>query len=355
VLHIEAGMKPWVVASAVAVAFVHLAQPAAARDNIWMVGSSTMHPFTKAAAQRAAKAAGGAAPVVEETGTALGFEYLCGGTGAEHPDATSATRRMRKREFDVCQGNRVSEVVEIPVGLDILVIGQSKTGPAMRLTLAQIYLALARQLPDEYSELGPNPHRKWSEVDRALPDAGISVRVLPPVSGTREALLDLFLHKGARSIPTVARFALKGGALPLALAGMRVDHPAVVVHDSDETIVRELVAHPDAVGVFAYRVLQGNGATVRGIAIDGVEPTAENAYTGRYAGTRRLYLYVRKAQLGTVRGLDRLGAEYLSSAALGPGGYLLKLGFLPLPVDDMVKAMAVVDAMPPVRREMLPE
>jgi phosphate transport system substrate-binding protein len=348
-------MKPWVFAFAVAVASAHLAQPAAARDNIWMVGSSTMHPFTKAVADRAAKAVGGAAPVIEETGTALGFGYLCAGSGAEHPDATSATRRMRKGEFDVCRRNGVGEVVEIPVGLDLLVIGQSKAGPAMRLTLAQIYLALARQLPDEYGEIGPNPHRKWSEVDRALPDVGINVRVLPPVSGTREALLDLFLHKGARSIPPIARLALRDGSLPMALARMRTDHPAVVVHDREETIVRELAAHPNAVGVFAYRVLQANSATLRGIPIDGVEPTTENAFTGRYAGTRKLYLYVRKAQLRSVRGLDRLGAEYLSSAALGPGGYLLKLGFLPLPVDDMVAAMSLVDAMPPLRRDTLPD
>jgi phosphate transport system substrate-binding protein len=141
----------------------------------------------------------------------------------------------------------------------------------------------------------------------------------------------------------------------MALARMRTDHPAVVVHDSEETIVRELVAHPDAVGVLTYRALQANSATIRGIPLDGVEPTAENAYTARYVGTRKLYIYVRKAQLSSVRGLDGLGPEYLSSAALGPGGYLLKQGFLPLPVDEMVKTMALLDAMPPVRREMLPD
>jgi phosphate transport system substrate-binding protein len=127
------------------------------------------------------------------------------------------------------------------------------------------------------------------------------------------------------------------------------------VHESEEVIARELVTHPNALGVFGYRFLEANKETLRGVAVDGANPTPENAYAGTYAGTRTLYLYVKRARLDAVRGLDRLGAEYLSRAALGPGGYLLKLGFLPLPVDDMVKAMALVDTMPSLRREMLPE
>ncbi len=336
-------------------AILHWAQPAAARDHIWIVSSSASEPFTKAVAERAAKAAGGPIPVVENTGTTLGLAHLCAGSGPEHPDAASIARRLKKDEFDVCRRNGVTDLVEIPVGLDMLVIAQSKAGLVMQLTFDQMFLALARLLPDESGALAPNPHQKWSHVDRALPDIAIDVRVLPGLSGSREALQDLFLQRGALSVPAVAKRWAKDGKLPSALRAMRDDHPYVSVHESEEVIARELVAHPNTLGVFGYRFLEANKAKLRGVAVEGALPTPENAYDDKYAGTRKLYLYVKKARLGAVRGLDRLGAEYVSSAALGPGGYLLNLGFVPLPVDDMVKAMALVGAMPPVHRDMLPD
>ena len=347
-------MKRWAVGAAVVVAWVQLAQPAAARDVMWIVSSSASEPFTQAVARRAAKAAGGRVPIVENTGTTLGLAHLCAGSGPGHPDAASVTRRLRKSEFDVCRSNGVTDLVEIPVGLDMLVVAQAKAGRVKALTSAQVFMALARLLPDESGGLAPNPHRKWSDVDRALPDTRIDVRVLPGQSDSRDALQDLFLHKGALSNSAVAR-RWAGGAVPGALRLMRDDHPFVTLHVSEEEIALELVAHPEALGVFAYRFLEANRAHLRAVPVDGAEPTPENAYAGKYPGTRKLYLYVKKSRLDTVRGLSRLGAEYLSSAALGPDGYLLAMGFVPLDVDDMMRTMALVESMSMLDRNALPE
>jgi phosphate transport system substrate-binding protein len=339
---------------AVAVACVPFAQPAAARDFMWIVSSSASEPFTLAVARRAAKAAGGRAPIVENTGTALGLAHLCAGSGPDHPDVASVVRRLRKSELDVCRRNGVTDLAEIPVGLDMLVVAQAKTGPVKALTSQQMFVALARLLPNESGGLAPNPHRRWSEVDRALPDTGIDVRVLPGQSGTREALQDLFLHKGALSNPAVAR-RWPGGAVPGALRLMRDDHPFVTLHVSEEEIARELVTHPKALGVFGYRFLEANRAHLRAMPVDGAEPTPANAYAGKYLGTRKLYLYVNKARLDAARGLSRLAAEFTSSAALGADGYLLAMGFVPLDMDDMVRSLVLVHAMPTLSREMLPE
>lgn len=338
---------------AAALAAAGLAAPAAARDHIWIVGSRTVKPFTTAVAQRAAKAAGGPAPVVEHTGTTLGFAYFCAGTGAAHPDAASVTRRMRKREFDTCQKNDVTEIVEIPIGLDILVVVQSKAGPPMRLTLAQMFLALAKDIPGGNGGLIANPHRKWSDVDRSLPDVRIDVRVLPPISGTRGALEKLFLLRGAERIPGLARLLAKDRSLRKRIRRLRDDYPLVVVHEDQKVITRQLIAHPNALGIFSYRFLQAGRATLRGVPIEDTEPTEENAYNGTYPGTRELFIYVNKAQFGAIRGLDRLGAEYMSRAALGPDGYLVKMGFVPLPAEDMIRTMALINAMPVLRRETL--
>ena len=347
-------MKRWGFGAAVAAAWVQLAQPAAARDVMWIVSSSASEPFTQAVARRAAKAAGGRVPIVENTGTTLGLALLCAGSGPGHPDAASVTRRLRKSELDVCRRNGVTDLVEIPVGLDMLVVAQAKSGRVKALTSAQMFVALARLLPDESGGLAPNPHRKWSDVDRALPDTRIDVRVLPGQSDSRDALQDHFLHKGALSNSAVAR-RWAGGTVPGALRLMRDDHPFVTLHVSEEEIARELVAYPEALGIFGYRFLEANRAHLRAVPVDGAEPTPENAYAGKYPGTRKLYLYVKRARLDAVRGLSRLGSEYLSSAALGPDGYLLEMGFVPLDVDDMMKTMALVKSMPMLDRDALPE
>lgn len=341
-----------IAAVAMAAASGLTAPAAAAGQPIWIVGSGAIQPFTTAVARRVAKATGGPRPIVERTGTTLAFEYLCAGTGPDHPNAASVTRRMTKNEFDMCQKNGVADIIEIPVGLDMLVIAQSKAGPPVQLTLAQMYLALARDVPGGGGALIANPHRKWSDIDRTLPDVGIDLRVLPPTSDTGAALESLFLQKGAERIASLGGRLAKDGALRELIRRTRGE-PSVVVHEDHDVIVRQLVARPNALGVIGYRDLRANRATLRGVTIEGAEPNEDNAYAGRYPGTRKLYIYLRWAEVDAVPGLDLLGAEYLSNAALGPGGYLLGMGFMPLPVRDMLQAMELIGLMPMLQRDML--
>jgi phosphate transport system substrate-binding protein len=351
-------MKPLLLVPVVFAAMLQSAMPAAARGPLWIVSPSAILPFTKAVAEHVARAVGGEAPVVEHADTSLGLKLLCAGpdperTDDQRPDAVGATRRMTKAEFDLCVKSGVTEVVEIPVGIDLLVIAQSKDSPPMKLTLKQAYLALAKQSPDQYGEMTPNVNERWSQIDETLPDTRIDVRTLQRFSETRDALQELLMRKGAQAIPRIASLWGKDGALPKSVLEMREDHPFVLIDETEEVIVRQLLAHPAAVGVFGYRFLKANMPALKGIPIDGVQPTPENAYAGKYPGTRTVYMYMRKADIGTVPGLDQLGTEHLSSAALGSEGYLLKLGFVPLPLEDMVKGMALAKALPPLRREML--
>jgi len=325
---------------------------AAARDNIWVVGSSTAQPFTKAVAERVAKVTGTPAPIVENTGTTPGFWALCSGVGSVHPDATNATRRIKKSEFEVCQKNGV-EIVELAVGLDILVVAQSRAGPPMKLTPAHMFLALGKDVPDQEGRLTANPYKTWSEIDRSLPDIMIEVRVLPQISGTRDAMQELFLQKGADSIPALAALFRGDSTLRATAKVMRTDSNFVVVQENQDAIARALVANPDAFGVFGFRFLQANRETLRGVSIDGTDPTEENAYSGKYKGTRKLYLYIKKAHFDFIPGLDKLAPEYVSGAALGPNGYLLAAGFVPLGIDDLMSPIALIDAMTPLRGETL--
>jgi phosphate transport system substrate-binding protein len=338
---------------AAAVCPVFLAQPAAAQDHIWIVGASVVQPFTTAVAARAAKAAGGPVPIIEETGSAVAFAYLCGGTGAGHPNAASVTRRMRRSELDLCRRNGVTEIVELPVGLDILVLAQAKAGRLVRVSLPQLFLALAKGVPGQDGGLAANPHRRWSEIDRTLPDVAIDLRVPPQATGVRDDLEELLLRKGMERVPLLAKLTAQDATMAGKARTMRTD-AAVSVHGTEDEVARALIAHPDAVGVLGYRFVKASLGALRGVTIEDAD-AEQDAYSGKYPGARRLYIYVRKADLATTPGLAGLGAEYLSGAALGPDGYLLKLGFVPLPADEMLEALTLASTLRPVLREALPE
>lgn len=164
---------------------------------------------------------------------------------------------------------------------------------------------------------------------------------------------ELFLQKGADSFPSVVARFRSDSTLRGTMKAIRADGNFVVVQENQDTIARALVANPNAFGVFGYRFLQANRETLRGVPIDGTEPTEENAYSGKYKGTRTLYLYIKKAHFNFIPGLDKLAQEYVSVAALGPNGYLLAAGFVPLGINDMMKTIALIDAMTPLGGETL--
>ncbi|MEO0914466.1 MAG: substrate-binding domain-containing protein, partial [Pseudomonadota bacterium] len=83
-----------------------------ARDQIRIVGSSTVFPFSTAVAEQFGKTTDFNTPVVESTGSGGGLKLFCAGVGTEHPDITNASRRMKSSEFEQCQANGVTEVVE---------------------------------------------------------------------------------------------------------------------------------------------------------------------------------------------------------------------------------------------------
>ena len=126
-------------AAALTMTAVLASSPALARDQIKVVGSSTVFPYTQAVAEEFGKK-GGKAPVVESTGTGGGMKIFCQGIGEGNPDITGASRAMKKSEFELCTKNGVTDITEIQIGYDGLSIAQSKKSKPMDLTKAQISL-----------------------------------------------------------------------------------------------------------------------------------------------------------------------------------------------------------------------
>jgi phosphate transport system substrate-binding protein len=323
---------------------------AQARDQIRIVGSSTVYPFTTTVAEQFGKSAGMKTPVVESTGTGGGMKLFCAGVGVGHPDATNASRAMKKSEFEDCQKNGVKDVVEIKIGFDGLTLTQSKQGPAIKLTLAQLYQALAKEVPNAEGKLVANPNKNWSDIDPSLPNIKIEVLGPPPTSGTRDSLHELFLEKGAEAIPALA--ALKKSdakAFEKAWKTLREDGHYVEAGENDNVIVQKLEANKNAFGVFGYSFLDENAAKLRGVALDGSEPTYDNIAGGQYKGSRPLFVYIKKQHVGVVPGIDKFAAEYVSNKALGEDGYLAKKGLVALPKKELEEVRKNVSGMAPMQ------
>lgn len=308
----------------------------AARDQIRAVGSSTVYPFTTAAAEQfARKNAEFKAPIVESTGTGAGMKLFCSGVGAQYPDIENASRRIKKSEIEDCRKNGVGEIIELQIGIDGIALAESKAGTPIKLTPEDVYKALAA---NPYGK--PQTAKTWKDVNPALPAIAIQVYGPPPTSGTRDAFAELILQTGCDADPAMKELKKTDSDKEKEICTkIREDGPYVESGENDNLIVQKLVANPDAVGVFGYSFLEENADKVRGIAINDVVPTYETIASYEYPGARPLYIYVKGAHLKAVPGLKEFVAEYAS--AWGPDGYLKRRGLIAAPENVRAKNLEI--------------
>ena len=316
---------------AVAGMAVAMANAAEARDQIRIVGSSTVFPFSTAVAEQFGKTTKFKTPVVESTGSGGGLKLFCAGIGAQHPDMTNASRRIKKSEVENCAKNGVTDIVEVKVGYDGIVVANSKASPQMKLTRKQLFLALAKDIPGEGGKLIPNPHKTWKDVDASLPDVKIEVLGPPPTSGTRDAFAELGLEGGCKTFKDIAAMKKTDKKKYKAIChSIREDGAYVEAGENDVLIVRKLEANPKAFGVFGYSFLDQNADKIQGSIMDGKAPTFEAISDGSYPVSRPLYFYVKKAHVGSIPGMKEYVAEFTSEKAFGPDGYLTDKGLIPM-------------------------
>ena len=332
-------------ASGAALVAVAFAAPAVARDQIRIVGSSTVYPFTTAVAEQFGKTSGMKTPVVESTGTGGGMKLFCAGVGAGHPDFTNASRAIKKGEFEDCVKNGVTEIVEIKVGFDGIAMADSVKGANMSLTKKQIFQALAKQVPDKDGNLIANPYKMWSDIDPSLPAQKIEVYGPPPTSGTRDSFAELVMEKGAEGFDSLK--ALKKSdakAFEAVWKSMREDGPFVEAGENDNLIVQKLVGNPNAIGIFGFANVAEN-PQIRALAVDGVVPTMETIASGEYKVARPLFVYAKKQHVGVIPGMVEFIAEFTSDKATGEDGYLVEKGLIALPGEEGAKVREAARAM----------
>ena len=335
-------MVYWGTAALLAVSFCGPG-PAWARDYISIVGSSTVYPFATVVAEQFGKSTSFKTPKIEPTGSGGGFKLFCAGAGIDTPDITNASRPIKKSEIETCARNGVTEIVAVKIGYDGIVLANAKSAAPLKLTLRDIFLALARNVPDPKGSerLVPNPYRTWKDVNAALPANRIEVLGPPPTSGTRDAFVELAMEGGAENFAWIKAIEKNDKrAYREVCHTIREDGAYVEAGENDNLIVQKLEANPKAVGIFGFSFLDQNADKIQGALVDGVPPDFDSIADGQYPLSRPLFFYVKKSHVGAVPGMKEYIAAFTSEQAWGEEGYLADKGMIPMPDDERAKISA---------------
>jgi phosphate transport system substrate-binding protein len=320
----------------------------AARDAISIVGSSTVYPFSTSVAEQFGKTSNFKTPKIESTGTGGGFKLFCGGVGVDFPDISNASRAIKDSEIKVCADNGVKDIIEVKIGYDGIVLANAKTAPQMKVTRKELYLALAKEVPDSANagKLIANPYKTWKQINPALPDAAIEVLGPPPTSGTRDAFVEMVLVEGAEQFSFIKEMGKSDKKTFKAVTeSVREDGAYIEAGENDNLIVQKLQANKNAFGIFGFSYLEQNNNVIQGSIIDGSSPTFEAISSGKYVVSRPLFFYVKKAHIGVIPGIKEFMAEFASEKAWGKEGYLADKGMIPMPDAERKQYADVVSTL----------
>lgn len=318
---------------------------AGSRDQIRIVGSSTVYPFATAVAEQFKnKNPKFKSPIIESTGTGAGMKLFCAGVGARYPDVADASRRMKASEYEMCRKNGVGSIVEIQIGLDGIAFAESSKGLKLELTVEDIYKALAEKPGGQ-----PQTAKTWKDVNPALPAEPIKVYGPPSTSGTRDALAELIMLRGCDANPAMRDLATANAdEHKKVCTTIREDGAYVDAGENDNLIVQKLAGDPKAVGIFGFSFVEENADKLMANTVNGISPTYATISDFSYPGARPLYIYVKKQHVNAIAGLKEFVAEFAS--AWGPNGYLKRRGMVISPAGVQAQSakiaadMTVLDA-----------
>ena len=293
------------------VLFSSLAQ--AAEQSIKVVGSSTVYPFTTVVAERFGKDTKYGTPIVESTGTGGGMKLFCAGIGINTPSVTNASRAIKSKEAALCEKNGVS-FVEFKVGNDGIAFANSVKGPKIDVTKEQLWQAMAL--------LGPQP-KKWSDIDPSLPNYDIKIMTPPPTSGTRDAWNSLVMKKGCP-----ADILKEKGKK--ACYQLREDGGVIEVGENDTLLINKMAGDKQLFAIFGFSYLDSSRDKVQAAKIEGSVISLDSIQSYDYPIARPLFIYFKKEHMDIVPGLEKFMKTYISKKAMGPRGYLMDLGLVPL-------------------------
>lgn len=292
-----------------------------ARDQISIVGSSTVFPFATTVAEKFGQVSKFRSPVIESTGSGGGMKMFCKGVGTDTPDITNSSRAIKKTEAELCAKNGVTPIERL-LGYDGITFSQSAAADSISLTKEEIYKAVAFNVWNG-SEFVANPNKMWSDINSSLPNKKIDIMVPPTTSGTRDAFVELIMHNVCRKV-----YGLDKKVAKKECTAVRTDEHVVQMGENDNLLIEKLQADKDRFAVFGFSFLDMNRDKVKAVAVDGVLPEFETIANQSYGVSRPLYYYIKKEHIGIIPGIEDFDVMFKKmSAADGP---LADQGLIPL-------------------------
>ena len=309
---------------------------AQSRDQIVVVGSSTIYPFSVLVADHFAKSGPFATPSVESSTTTDGFRAFCAGTPA--PDIAAASRHMTLNERDACAAIGVRNIVEIQIGYDGLILAGAASHTSFNITLEQFWRAVAKYVPVNGSFIA-NPYRNWHDIASTLPDRPIQLWGPAPGHGVRDALVSLVMEPNCISSAAAAK--LPDDRRNAVCTAIRDDGRWTDV-ESIELILGKIASHPQTMGILTYSYLEQFPKRIIAATVNDVSPTRANISSGVYPVSSPLFIYVNGDHLTSTTGLGDYAAEFVSLCAAGANGYLLDEGLVPLSMQNLLRQRKIV-------------
>ena len=316
-----------------------------ASDQIRIVGSSTVYPFTSYVAEEFGATTHFKTPVVESTGSGGGMKIFCAGVGVDTPSFTNASRAMKLKEFETCKENGVTNITGLMVGFDGIAIAQNNENPPLNLTQEQIFLALAQEVPSKDGKtLITNPYKKWNDIDATLPNREIRVIGAPTTSGTRDSFDEMIMEKASKKFSAYQGKKYKK---------IRTDGAYIPGGENDNLIVQQLTQDKAALGYFGYSFLEENHDKISGVTLNTIAPTAKNIADGTYPVSRSMFIYMKNAHIGKVKGVAKFMELYTQNAMIGQKGVLKNIGLIPMPNEELKRVQKSVKARTLLTKQMI--
>lgn len=320
----------------------------AARDQIRIVGSSTVYPFASYVAEEFGATTKFKTPIVESTGSGGGHKLFGAGLGDNTPDITDSSRPMKRSECETAKANGVTSITEVTIGYDGIVIAQNIEDKPVDLTVRQLALAVLAEVPKD-GRLVDNPYKLWSDIDPKLPKRPLLFYGPPTSSGTRDAFTELVLQQGSEGLNAEAGKELySAGYSKIRQDGVWVDSG-----ENDNLIVQKLTKDKDAFGIFGYSFLEENQDRIQGATIAGVKADPQTISSFKYPIARSLYFYVKNGHVGTVPGIREYVEMFMGERMIGDRGLLKRIGLVPLTKDQRQEARQKALSLTPLRCEEL--
>jgi phosphate transport system substrate-binding protein len=302
-----------------------------ADEQVRVVGSSTVYPFSTVVAERFGRATDFKTPIIESTGTGGGFKLFCAGTDLNTVDITNASRAIAPSELGMCAKNGVKDIIEVKMGYDGIVLANGINARSFSITTRDIYLALAETVPSENGGFKKNTARLWSDVNPNLPPSQIEVLGPPPTSGTRDAFVNLAMETGCISFQELKNMASgKDPRFKGICHTIREDGAYIEAGENDNLIIQKLTANENALGIFGFSFLNQNNDRVKAASINGVEANFTSIADGSYVISRPLFFYVKGEKIKSVKSLKPFVESFISNASIGKNGYLTYRGLIPM-------------------------